>query len=369
MRVQKSNFLLMKNHSPFCFCQIIPDIVFENMKRDGIDVQSGKTNVIDDNFRERRATFMTAERSLIAAPVTPGTAARFVYDSQNTNKQRLKLARGEKDKATKDADVNAAHENAGIIRAYFKDQLGWDSIDGNAMDMLMNVHYLVRYNNAFWDGEEMTFGDGDGVNFSGFARALDVSGHEIAHGVIQFTSGLIYKGQSGALNEHFADVFGVAIHQFHNKQTAKTANWLVGESVLIGKHKGKAIRSMKTPSDPAVVLMPQPDHMDKIYKGKDDNGGVHINSGIPNKAFYLVSMEVGTQEATKLWFEALRTMKPTARFRDLHRALVEAAKVEDVAAQLPKDIKEILTTTFRAVGIVPPPAPPKPKPEPKPTPA
>ncbi|NJN35465.1 MAG: M4 family metallopeptidase, partial [Saprospiraceae bacterium] len=181
--------------------------------------------------------------------------------------------------------VNAAHENAGIIRAYFKNQLGWDSIDGNAMDMLVNVHYLVRYNNAFWDGEEMTFGDGDGVNFSGFARALDVSGHEIAHGVIQFTSGLVYKGQSGALNEHFADVFGVAIQQFHLKQTAKTTNWLVGESVLIGKHKGKAIRSMKTPSDPAVVLMPQPDHMDKIYNGKDDNGGVHINSGIPNKAF------------------------------------------------------------------------------------
>ena len=334
-----------------CQCHIIPDVVFKELKKKGADVESGSSERIDQDFREKRVEFAMVARLLPEMNAAEGKADRYVYNSQNTGKQKLKLSRKEGNAAAQDADVNAVYDNSGIVRDYFKNQLGWNSIDGNGMDMLFNVHYMIQYNNAFWDGEQMTFGDGDGVNFSGFARALDVSGHELAHGVIQYTAGLVYKGQSGALNEHFADVFGVSIAQWHLKHTATTTDWLIGAGCMLGKFKGKGIRSMKSPSDPSVVIMAQPDHMDKIYKGTSDNGGVHINSGIPNKAFYLVAIDIGTQESAILWFEALKLLKATAKFKDLYRVLVKAATGLVTAKKIPATTKASLDKAFLAVGI------------------
>ncbi len=334
-----------------CQCHIIPDIVFKELKKKGTDVESGSSDRIDQDFREKRAEFTMVAQLLPTMRALPGNADRYVYNSQNTGKQKLTLSRKEGDAVNQDADVNAVYDNGGIVRDYYKNQLGFNSIDGNGMDMIFNVHYMIQYNNAFWDGEQMTFGDGDGVNFSGFAKALDVSGHELTHGVIQYTAGLVYKGQSGALNEHFADVFGVAIAQWHDKKTAQTADWMVGASCMLGKFKGKAIRSMKSPGDPSVVIMAQPDHMDKIYKGTSDNGGVHINSGIPNKAFYLVAMDIGTQEAAILWFEALKLLKATAKFKDLYKALTKAATGLVTAKKIPTAANASIDKAFIAVGI------------------
>ena len=100
-----------------------------------------------------------------------------------------------------------------------------------------------------------------------------------------------------------------------------------GEICMMGKFKGKAIRSMKAPSDASAVLSAQPEHMAKIFKGTADNGGVHVNSGIPNKAFYLVSMDIGTQKAAKLWFETLKILKPTSKFADFYKALKKTTKI------------------------------------------
>lgn len=335
-----------------CICHIIPDVVLKELKKDGADVEIQTPTRIDQNFREKRSEFMMVTRFLPDLDSGNGNGSRFVYNSQNTGKQKLKLARKETGKLTTDKDVNNAYDNAGIVRDYFKNQLGWNSVDGLGMDIILNVHYMMRYNNAFWDGEQMTFGDGDGDNFANFAGALDVTGHEMAHGVIQYTSGLIYKGQSGALNEHFADVFGVAIDQWHKKQTAETASWTIGTDCVKGKYAGKAIRSMKSPADPSVVLMPQPDHMLKIYKGKNDNGGVHINSGIPNKAFYLVSMDIGTQEAALLWFEALKILKPAAKFRELYTALKTVAAELTLTGKLPAITGISIGKAFMSVGII-----------------
>lgn len=341
-------------HSPMCCCHIIPDIVFKDLKKKGVDIVSGGSEKQAEDFRSKRNEFIATAGLMMAARdfSAPGKAERRVYDSQSSNKLQLNLVRKEGDAASKDADVNAVYDNGAIVRDYFKNQLEWNSIDGNGLDLIFNVHYMVRYNNAFWDGEQMTFGDGDGVNFSGFTKALDVTGHELTHGVVQYTAGLVYKNQSGALNEHFADVFGVAISQFHNKQTAQTADWTIGASCVMGKFKGKAIRSMKAPADAALVMMPQPDHMSKIYKGTNDNGGVHINSGIPNKVFYLVSMEIGTQVAAKLWFEALHLLKSTSKFKDLYNALIKATKALSLTKKVPANTADVLKKAFVEVGII-----------------
>ena len=340
----------MKNtHSCPC-CYIIPDIVLKQLKKEGYDVPTDQSNKESEDFRLERASFMASERPLMG--VSSNNGQRLVYDSQNQAKKKLKLVRKDSDKPVSDIDVNAAYDNGGIVKSFFKEVLSWDSIDGEALDLIFNVHYQVRYNNAFWDGEQMTFGDGDGVNFSGFARSIDVTGHELTHGVVQYVSGLVYKGQSGALNEHYADVFGTAVKQWHLKQDAKTADWLIGDTCMIGSFKGKAIRSMKNPADTSIVMMAQPDSMDKIYKGTSDNGGVHINSGIPNKAFYLVSMEIGTIPASTLWFDTLKSLRPTAKFTNFYKALTVSATKMIAENKIPKTSLVILEKAFKTVGIV-----------------
>ena len=331
-----------------CRCHFIPDVVFKEMKKEGIDVQLPAQTTFDKSLRTRRQGLM----GIAFAMPEIGNNERLVYDSQNTSSNRIKLVRKEGEAATPDLDVNAVYDNGGIVRDYFKTVLGWDSIDNNSMDLISNVHYNIQYNNAFWDGEQMIFGDGDGTNFKHFARALDVTAHELTHGVVQFTANLEYKGQSGALNEHFADVFGSAVKQHFLKQTEMTANWLIGEMCLSGRYQGKAIRSMKAPSDATIVLMPQPDNMKKIFKGASDNYGVHINSGIPNYAFYLAAMGIGTQNAAVLWFEALKFLKPTSKFKDLYTALKKVAKVLVVSKKLPASTQVTLDAAFKKVGII-----------------
>ena len=110
--------------------------------------------------------------------------------------------------------------------------LGRESIDNAGLDLIANVHFRKEYMNAFWDGDEMTFGDGDGAIFTSLAQSFDVVAHELAHGVTQFTAGLVYKNQSGALNEHFSDVFGTAITQWHLGQDVGEADWLIGDEIM-----------------------------------------------------------------------------------------------------------------------------------------
>ena len=331
-----------------CRCCFIPEVVIDALNKAGDNIE--KPNVqMDKSIRMRRSS-MTLMASLL--PATPGTSARRVFDSQNTGSTRLKIIREEGAMSIMDTDANAAYDNGGIVRDYFKTILGWNSINDDGLDLIFNVHYMVKYNNAFWDGEQMAFGDGDGVNFQNFVRALDVTGHELTHGVVQYTANLEYKGQSGALNEHFADVFGTAIKQWAAKETEKTANWLIGEICTMGKYKGKAVRSMKAPADTTIVLSAQPENMSKIFKGTADNGGVHINSGIPNKAFYLVSMNIGTQKAAKLWFETLKVLKPTSKFTDFYKALTKTAKTLVANNTLPTTTQTSIDKAFKTVGII-----------------
>ena len=201
-----------------------------------------------------------------------------------------------------------------------------NSVDGKGLELDGFVHFGEKYLNAFWDGEKMVFGDGDGVVFNGFTDELDVIAHELTHGVVQYTSELAYEFQSGALNESLADVFGIMVKQWGldpgNPQEAAKANWLIGEGIWATGINGRALRDMENPGtaydDEKVGKDEQPAHWKdrKILDRSQDNGGVHYNSGIPNRAFYLAATKIGGfswEGAGPLWYNALASGKLPTR--------------------------------------------------------
>lgn len=256
--------------------------------------------------RQRPGNTLLAERG------RPGQPLRSIHDAQRLMQLPGKEVRTEGQPPTGDDAVDEAYEALGTTYAFFWEAFGRDSIDNRSFPLVGTVHYGEGYENAFWNGAQMVFGDGDGEIFQRFTRSLDVVAHELAHGITESEAGLVYFNQSGALNESVSDVFGVLTRQFSLGQTADQADWLIGADLLTEKVQGVALRSMANPGsaydDPLLGKDPQPGHMRDFVDTRDDNGGVHINSGIPNHAFYLLAMALGGhawERAGRIWYDTL----------------------------------------------------------------
>jgi Zn-dependent metalloprotease len=269
-----------------------------------------------------------------AAPGMAPQPDRRISDAEGDDKLPGRLVRREGQPPSGDTAVDQAYHGLGDTFELFARVFARDSIDGAGMPLEATVHYGDRYDNAFWDGERMVFGDGDGEVFRGFTGSLSVIGHELAHGVTERTARLRYQGQSGALNEHVSDVFGALVEQYSMGQDAASATWLIGEGVFTDAVEGRAIRSMKEPGtaydDDVLGRDPQPDHFDHYIETDDDNGGVHLNSGIPNRAFALAAIELGGfawEHAGRVWYDVLTSgrLRPTTDFRTFAGAIVRAA--------------------------------------------
>jgi len=272
---------------------------------------------------------LRGERSVraLAAISSPETARRTIYDCRHGRIVSGKLARSEDEPASSDKPVNQAFDGFGHTRDFYKQVFNRNSIDDRGMRLNGYVHYGESYQNAFWDGQEMIFGDGDGEIFTDFTGALDVIGHELTHGVTEFTANLEYHNQSGALNESISDVFGSLVMQWVNNQSAEQADWLIGVGIFTPKITGDALRSMKAPGtaydNDLIGKDPQPDNMSDYQTLPDtaqgDFGGVHINSGIPNKAFYLTAIAIGGnawEAPGHIWYEALKASTATTNFQE-----------------------------------------------------
>lgn len=253
------------------------------------------------------------------------TPQRSVYDAQHTTDLPGTLIRKEGQTPSQDVAVNEAYDGLGWTYTFYQQNYQRNSIDNKGLPLDASVHYSTDYDNAFWDGERMVFGDGDNDHFNRFTIAIEVIGHELTHGVIDHEANLTYEGQPGALNESIADVFGSLVKQFSLKQTADQADWLIGKGLFTSKIHGEALRSMKAPGtaydDPVLGKDPQPATMDGYVDSTDDNGGVHINSGIPNHAFYLAATSIGGyawEKAGRVWYETLcdTALKASANFSD-----------------------------------------------------
>jgi len=262
---------------------------------------------------------------------------RTISDARHLENLPGVRVRGEDDPPTGDADVDEAFDGLGATFDFYWDAYGRSSIDGAGGELLATVHYGRDYDNAFWNGERMVFGDGDGEIFVGFTQSLTVVAHELAHGVTEYEGGLVYQGQSGALNESLSDVFGALTEQHHLGQSAEEATWLIGEGIFTPAVQGVALRSLAAPGtaydDDVLGRDPQPAHMDDYVQTPDDNGGVHINSGIPNHAFYLTATALGGrawERAGLIWYRTLTsgTLSPTSDFAAFARATVASAEAE-----------------------------------------
>ncbi|HWI34568.1 MAG TPA: M4 family metallopeptidase [Lapillicoccus sp.] len=264
---------------------------------------------------------------------------RAVYDAQHQSKLPGQLVRGEGKPPTTDDSVNRAYDGLGATWQRYWSAFQRNSLDAKGLELVASVHYEEQYDNAFWDGQQMVFGDGDGTYFNDFTSSVDVIGHELAHGVTQYTAGLTYVTQSGALNESVSDCFGSMVKQHVLGQNAADADWLIGEGLFTAKVQGVALRSMKAPGtaydDPVLGKDPQPADMDGYVKlpadAQHDNGGVHTNSGIPNRAFYLAAASIGGRSwdgAGLVWYDVLTgsTITKDIDFAGFARLTVDAAE-------------------------------------------
>ncbi len=250
--------------------------------------------------------------ALRAAVLAPGQGDRRIFDCMEGTRLPGTKARheGDPEYTGNYPLVNDAYTFHGDVRKFLLEVCKRNSLDNKGFDLIGSCNYDRLYNNAFFNQRQMVYGHGDQVIFARFI-IRSVIGHEMFHGVTHHTSGLEYQGQSGALNESFSDVGGVLVDQYINNVKASKADWLVGPGLFMPDIKGVALRSMIAPGtaydDEKLGKDPQPDHMDRIYTGWDDNGGVHINSGIPNKAFALFAIAMdgyAFERAFAIWYAA-----------------------------------------------------------------
>ncbi|PMB52961.1 peptidase M4 family protein [Fischerella thermalis CCMEE 5201] len=312
-------------------CCVVPPHMLENIVVNGNEQQRSwafHTLNISSQFRGRRNVV-----GAVNFAVSPGEKRRTIFDAKSTEQLPGTLVRGEGDPPSNDIAVDEAYDGAGATYDLYYEVFERNSIDDKGLRLDSTVHYGVKYDNAFWNGDQMVYGDGDGEIFQRFTKCIDVIGHELTHGVTQYEAGLQYYGESGAINESFSDVFGSLVKQWVKKQTAQEADWIIGEGIFTDKVNGVGIRSMKAPGtaydDPVLGKDPQPAHMNDKYTGFEDNGGVHINSGIPNYAFYLAATEIGGyawEKAGKIWYIALRDrLRTRTNFKRAANIIIQVA--------------------------------------------
>jgi Zn-dependent metalloprotease len=318
----------MDHHPLFC---IVPPHMLNEIAKRGSQAQRDyaiRTLRFTEQMRGQRQAVMDMP-ILIHQLVTSDVKNRTIYDVNHGSSLPGTVVRQEGDPPNADVAVNEAYDGSGVTFDLYKDVYNRLSIDGNGMALKSSVHYQQGYDNAFWDGSQMVYGDGDENLppdqrlFNRFTIAVDVIGHELTHGVTQFTAKLAYSYQSGALNESMSDVFGSLVKQYQLQQTASQADWIIGAGLFTPNVNGVGIRSMKAPGtaydDPVLGKDPQPATMNDYVDTSSDNGGVHINSGIPNHAFYVTAVEIGGaawEKAGAIWYEALTNrLNATANFQ------------------------------------------------------
>ncbi|MFZ4895974.1 M4 family metallopeptidase [Plantibacter sp. Mn2098] len=282
------------------------------------------------------APSMHADTASASTAAIPGPR-RDISDAGRTERLPGTPVRREGQPEVTDAAVNEAYDGLGSTHALYADVYHRDSIDGRGLPLSATVHYGDDYDNAFWNGERMVFGDGDGQVFRGFTSSLSVIGHELTHGVTQFSAALAYEGQSGALNEHVSDVFGALVEQYASGQDAADATWLIGAGLFTDEVSGEALRSMIHPGtaydDDVLGTDPQPAHFADYVHTTEDNGGVHLNSGIPNRAFAVAATTLGGkawERIGQVWYDTLTgtgtdALSPTVDFAGFAAATLQAA--------------------------------------------
>jgi len=334
-------------------CGFVPDHILVKIAARSPEARDHALSTIE---QMRMFASLRGIRPLTAAGenVTGPQKSRRVYDAKHKSKLPGTLVMDEHTKSVKDLAVNKAFIICGSVYDFWNIVFHRSSIDGLGKRLDSIVHFERKFDNAFFDGLRMIYGDGDQVVFIDFMLP-DVVCHEITHGHTQYMSGLGYTGQTGALNESISDVFGSMFKQWLLGQSSAEASWLIGEGLFAPDIQARGLRSMAAPGtaydDPVLGKDPQPAHMSGYVKTRADNGGVHINSGIPNKVFYIVATTLGGnswQTPGQIWFKTAERLRPDANFTDFARATVDVAGEEFGNGS---NVQETVAQAWADVGI------------------
>lgn len=304
-----------------CGCWIVPPKVLERLAHDEQLTAAERQMFADaakleNEWREVRAA--TAELALryrlvlpaamsVAASLTPPSV--LVFDCQ----QGTTLPGGPigNPGASPDATAVRVFKETTAVVAFYQSMFGRNSLDDAGMTLVSSIHFSVNYNNAGWNGSQMKYGDGDGNIFIDFTSSPDVIGHELAHGVTQFTSGFAYRDQPGGLNESMSDVFGSMFRQWRSNEDVTAADWLIGKEIMGPGATARGFTCLRDMSNPSGghCLAAQPSHFSQYHNGMDP----HDSSGIPNLAFYKAATAIGGkswERAGQVWYRALTGFTP-----------------------------------------------------------
>lgn len=336
-------------------CSFLPPHILRHIAENGDEAQRERAHATLEQSAQMRGERAVVALIAGAVNVPAGEKRRTVYDAHHGRQLPGALVRGEGAAATGDAAADEAYDGAGKTYDFYRKVFDRNSVDDRGLRLDSTVHYSTDFDNAQWNGRQMIYGDGDAKLFNRFTKCLDIIGHELTHGVTQYTANLEYNAQSGALNESFSDVFGILVKQYALKQTAAKSDWLIGAGLFTAKVHGVALRSMKAPGtafdDRVLGKDEQPAHMSGFVHTAADHGGVHINSGIPNHAFYLAALQLGGhawEKAGRIWYETLRDkrLKPTATFTQFARYTAMNAGHLFGATE-----RKVVIASWREVGI------------------
>jgi len=298
-----------------CTCCIVPKDVLERLAGDKklsaeLRKAAADSAKLSDAMRSLRNQYgvlaglaQAAGAHLVDLAAAPKVT---VYDSRNT--QTLPGTPVKSPKTSKDASAKRCFTETSSVAEFYKSVFGRNSVDNAGMTLMSSIHFGHNYNNAMWNGQQMVYGDGDGKLFIDFTKGNDVIGHELTHGVTQYSLQLAYSGDAGGLNESVSDCFGSMFRQWEANQDVNSADWLIGADIMgsVAKSRGfKCLRNMAKPADKA-ALAPQPTKYSQITPGMDP----HYSSGPPNLAFCTACKTLGGKSWEKIgqvWYTVLTT--------------------------------------------------------------
>ncbi len=314
---------LQTAHNHLCQCSIVPRDVLKRFSEDIKLTEKERkcfsdTALIDGELRKLRAQagkLTNIINTLSLAPVViAGTPAITVANCNHS--QTLPGTPISTPGSSTDLTIKRAYDETKAVAQFYKNVFGRNSIDNAGMTLGSSVHYGTNYNNAFWNGMRMAYGDGDGNIFIDFTQSTDVICHELTHGVTQHTLQLAYSNEAGGLNESLSDVFGSMFRQWRLDQMVNQADWLIGHDIMGPGATARHFTCLRDMANPGAVhcLAPQPSHFSEYKPGMDP----HYSSGIANFAFYKIAMAIGGkswEKAGQIWYKAMVDFKPSPNMK------------------------------------------------------
>ena len=357
-------------------CGFMPPFVMEQLL-DSANPEIRRTalNTIRADEKERTLRGTPQRFGMLGRLRSRRGCRREIYDLEHgwnsTPAKGETPARTEKQGPTGIDDVDRAFDNAGIVYDFYKEELGRDSLDGDGYGLHARVRFGRGVINAYWDGYRMIYGAGDGHFFLSSTRSLSIAAHEMTHGVLNFTSNLAYEGETGAVNETFCDVMGLVISHWHAHRIGTNADWTIGSEIfgeglreIPGVLRGVRIFTEEPAfSHPELGHDLQKKHYSYFFHtgNEDDHGGVHVNSGIGNLAFFLAAQDIGGDvwdKPMRIWYQAFTVGLRPGRRRPKDPIQVTYAAAASATVVAARDLygeteARKVAAAWEAVGVRP----------------